>query len=112
MNPIIWQLILNLIILTFRPAKTAKAYEKIWMKKKNISTLRYYTIQQTEKLRKKIKTKRIEIDYAMRYGNPAIKEKMKEMQEKGCQEIIVFLYSLNTATTATVCDEVNRSLMS
>ena len=31
-NPVIWQLILNLFILTFRPAKTAKAYKKIWMK--------------------------------------------------------------------------------
>ena len=28
-NPILWQLILNLFILTFRPAKTAKAYQKI-----------------------------------------------------------------------------------
>ena len=34
-NPILWQIILNLNnILTFRPAKTAKAYKKIWMKKK------------------------------------------------------------------------------
>ena len=31
-NPIIWQLILNIFILTFRPSKTAKAYKKIWMK--------------------------------------------------------------------------------
>ena len=113
-NPIIWQLILNLIILTFRPAKTAKAYKKIWMKKGNISPLRYYTIQQMEKLRKKIKTKKIEIDYAMRYGSPAIRDKMRGMQEKGCQEIIIFpLYpQYAAATTATVCDEVYRSLMS
>ena len=33
-NPIIWQVILNLFILTFRPSKTAKAYKEIWMKKK------------------------------------------------------------------------------
>ena len=32
-NPIIWQIILNLFILTFRPSKTAKAYKKIWMKR-------------------------------------------------------------------------------
>ena len=30
-NPILWQIILNLFILTFRPSKTAKAYKKIWM---------------------------------------------------------------------------------
>ena len=42
-NPIIWQIILNLFILTFRPSKTAKAYKEIWMKEENISPLLYYT---------------------------------------------------------------------
>ena len=49
-NPIIWQIILNVIILTFRPSKTAKAYKKIWMKDKNISPLLHYTQKQAEKL--------------------------------------------------------------
>ena len=31
-NPIIWKLILNLFILTFRPAKTAKAYKRMHKK--------------------------------------------------------------------------------
>ena len=31
-NPFLWQIILNLFILTFRPSKTAKAYKKICMK--------------------------------------------------------------------------------
>ena len=33
-NPLIWKIILNTFILTFRPSKTAKAYKKIWMQKK------------------------------------------------------------------------------
>jgi len=113
-NPILWKIILNLFILTFRPAKTAKAYKEIWMKKENISPLRFYTKKQTEKLRNKIKNKKIFVDYAMRYGDPGIKTKMKEMHEKGCQTIIVFpLYpQYAAATTATVCDEVYRFLMS
>ena len=49
-NTIIWQIILNLFILTFRPSKTAKAYEEIWMKEENISPLLYYTKKQAEKL--------------------------------------------------------------
>ena len=49
-NPILWYFVLNLIILTFRPAKTAKLYKKIWFAKENMSPLRYYTIKQTEKL--------------------------------------------------------------
>ena len=36
-NPILWQLILNLFILTFRPSKTAHAYKKIWLTKENMS---------------------------------------------------------------------------
>ena len=52
-NPIIWQLILNLFILTFRPSKTAKAYKKIWLKEKNMSPLRYYSEMQSMKLNNK-----------------------------------------------------------
>ncbi len=112
-NPILWQLILNLFILTFRPAKTAKAYQKIWMKKQKMSPLRYFTIKQTTNLQKRIKNKSIEIDYAMRYGNPSIANKLSELKNKGCQEMIILpLYpQYAAATTATVCDEVYRSLM-
>ena len=60
-NPIIWQIILNLFILTFRPSKTAKAYKEIWMNDLNKSPLRYYTEMQTEKLSKKISKSRSNI---------------------------------------------------
>ena len=112
-NPIIWQVILNLFILTFRPSKTAKAYKEIWMKNENMSPLRYYTQRQTLKLRQKISSKNIIIDFAMRYGNPSIKTVMKKMQKKGCENLIILpLYpQYAAATTATVCDEVYRTLM-
>ena len=95
-NPIIWQIILNLFILTFRPSKTAKAYKEIWMKNENMSPLRYYTQKQTLKLRDKISNKNIIVDFAMRYGNPSIKSVMTKMQKNGCENLIVlpffFLY--------------------
>ena len=53
-NPILWQIILNLFILNLRPSKTAKAYKEIWMKKENMSPLRYYTLKQAEKLSKEL----------------------------------------------------------
>ena len=81
-NPIIWQIILNVFILTFRPSKTAKAYKKIWMQKENMSPLRHYTIMQTKKLQDKIKNENIIVDYAMRYGNPSIKDKMNTIYKK------------------------------
>ena len=111
-NPFIWKIILNLFILTFRPSKTAKAYKKIWMKEKNMSPLRYYTEMQSVKLNKKISNKEIIIDYAMRYGNPSIKSKINNLKENGCENLVILpLYpQYAAATTATVCDEVYRSL--
>jgi|TARA_B100002052_G_scaffold294999_1_gene320720 ferrochelatase len=112
-NPLIWQIILNLFILNFRPSKTAEAYKKIWLKKQNMSPLRYYTIMQAKKLSQKISSKNIIVDYAMRYGSPGIKNVLKKLQSLGCENLIILpLYpQYAAATTATVCDEIYRSLM-
>ena len=112
-NPIIWKLILNLFILTFRPSKTAHAYKKIWRKETNESPLLYFTKQQAKKLNTKIGNDKIIVDFAMRYGNPSIKYKLNKLKENGCENIIILpLYpQYAAATTATVCDEVYRSLM-
>ena len=112
-NPLIWQVILNLFILTFRPSKTAKAYKEIWMEDKNMSPLRYFTERQAEKLSNQIGNEDLIVDFAMRYGNPSIKSKIHGLQEKGCENLIVLpLYpQYAAATTATVCDEVYRTLM-
>ena len=113
-NPIIWQVILNLFILTFRPSKTAHAYKKIWLKDQNESPLLYFTRSQANKLSNKIGEEKVIVDFAMRYGNPSIKSKMNKLKNEGCENIIVLpLYpQYAAATTATVCDEVYRSLMS
>ena len=112
-NPILWKIILNLFILNLRPSKTAKAYKEIWMKEENMSPLRYYTIMQTKKLSEKMRNKNLIIDFAMRYGNPSIKYKMNNLHKEGCENIIVLpLYpQYAAATTATVCDEVYKTLM-
>ncbi len=112
-NPIIWQIILNVIILTFRPSKTAKAYKEIWMKDKNISPLLHYTQRQAEKLSNLLSEKNLIVDYAMRYGNPSIRSKIATLNEMGCENLIILpLYpQYAAATTATVCDEVYRTLM-
>ena len=112
-NPILWQIILNLFILTFRPSKTAHAYKKIWRKESNESPLLYFTRSQAEKLNKKIRNEKIIVDFAMRYGNPSIKSKLNILKDAGCENIIILpLYpQYAAATTATVCDEVYRSLM-
>ena len=76
-NPLIWKVILNLFILTFRPSKTAHAYKKIWINKTNESPLLYFTRNQSLKLSEKIGNNKVLVDFAMRYGNPSIKKKNK-----------------------------------
>ena len=112
-NPIVWQIILNLFILTFRPSKTAHAYKKIWRKETNESPLLYFTRSQAIKLKEKIGNENIIIDFAMRYGNPSINLKLNLLKEAGCENIIILpLYpQYAAATTAPVCDEVYRTLM-
>ena len=112
-NPLIWQIILNLFILTFRPSRTAHAYKKIWMKERNESPLLFFTRNQANQLKKKIGNEKVIIDFAMRYGNPSIRSKLNDLKNDGCENIIILpLYpQYAAATTATVCDEVYRSLM-
>jgi len=112
-NPVLWQIILNLFILNIRPSKTAHAYKKIWLKETDESPLRYYTRNQAEKLQQELVRENIIVNFAMRYGNPSIKSKLNELKDNGCENIIILpLYpQYAAATTATVCDEVYRTLM-
>ena len=102
-NPIIWQLILNIFILTFRPSKTAKAYKKIWIKDENMSPLLYYTQKQSRRISESISGENLIIDFAMRYGNPSIKSKIYKLQKQGCESLVILpLYpQYAAATTAT-----------
>ena len=112
-NPILWKFILNLFILTFRPSKTAHAYKKIWRKQSNESPLLFFTRNQAHKLKVVMENEKTIVDFAMRYGNPSIRSRLDMLKEKGCENIIILpLYpQYASATTATVCDEVYRSLM-
>jgi ferrochelatase len=109
-NPILWQIILNLFILTFRPNKSGKNYQKIWLHKQKQSPLLYYTKLQAEKLSKFL-TKdnpNLIIDFAMRYGNPSIESKINQLREKKCRKIIFIpLYpQYASATTASINDKI------
>jgi ferrochelatase len=113
LNPILWQIILNLFILTLRPRATGKNYKKIWFSKTNESPLKYYTRSQSEKLQEHFnsdQSNKIIVDYAMRYGNPSLESKINQLLAKGCKKIIFLpLYpQYAAATTATVFDEIYR----
>tara|TARA_R110000868_G_scaffold218576_2_gene469142 strand:- start:71194 stop:72222 length:1029 start_codon:yes stop_codon:yes gene_type:complete len=105
-NRLKWWLVLNVILLSFIPFRSAKNYKKIWNKEKNESPLLTTTRAQAEKLQQLYKDKNIAVDFAMRYGTPSIEEKIDALKAKGCKKIILFpLYPQYSAvTTASVCD--------
>ena len=88
-NPIIWKIILNVFILTLRPSKTAHAYKKIWLKETDESPLRFFTRSQAKKLKDKIGSEDILVDYAMRYGKPSINSKLNNLKSLGCENLII-----------------------
>jgi ferrochelatase len=112
-NPIKWWLILNLIILTVRPGRKGRDYDKIWNKERNESFLKTITRAQAEKLGASLaRDPRVLVDWAMRYGNPSIVSRLETMQKAGCDRILVLpLYpQYAAATTATVADKAFEAL--
>lgn len=110
----LWYPILYGIVLNTRPRKVAKAYETIWNKEKNESYLRTYTRSQASQLANRLSEfSSVRIDWAMRYGKPSIRSKMQDLQESGCERILLYpLYpQYAAATTATVNDESFRALI-
>jgi ferrochelatase len=106
-----WWPILNLVILTIRPARKGRDYDKIWNRARNESPLKTITRSQAEKLGKKF-GKSVLVDWAMRYGNPSMPSRLAAMREAGCDRILVVpLYpQYAAATTATVADKTFESL--
>ena len=75
---ILWQLILQGPILTFRPKKSAAAYRQIWNNERDESPLRTITREQSEKLQERFGDA-VRVEFAMRYGNPSIPSSIKQM---------------------------------
>ena len=73
----------------------------------------HFTKSQAVKLNQKIGNEKTLVDFAMRYGNPSIKSRLTQMKNEGCENLVVLpLYpQYAAATTATVCDEIYRTLM-
>jgi len=109
----LWWLILNLFILSRRPAAKGRDYDSIWNRERNESPLKTFTRGQAEKLALALGGDgRIEVDWAMRYGQPAIAARLAALQAKGCDRILLVpLYpQYCAATTATVADKAFEAL--
>jgi ferrochelatase len=109
----LWWLILNLFVLTTRPAKSARKYAAIW--RPDGSPLRIYTERQAQLLRgylgERLNT-RVPVVAAMRYGNPSIEDGLAELKLAECSRILVLpMYPQYAAsTTASAEDALARAL--
>ncbi len=101
--PLLWQPILRGLVLTTRPARSARAYREVWMEEG--SPLAVHTARQAAALAEAFGPRAI-VEHAMRYGRPAIGERIDALIEAGCARILLApLYpQYCAATTATAND--------
>ncbi len=69
-NPLLWKIILNLFVIPFRPARSAKLYSRIWNGKS--FPLIDNTISFTEKVSQKITSDKVEVEYAFLLSRPTV----------------------------------------
>ncbi|MFV0625096.1 ferrochelatase [Sphingomonas sp. ac-8] len=107
--PIAWQPILRGIILTTRPKKSAHAYSQVWTEAG--SPLAAVTRAQAEGLKGAFGPE-VLVNWGMRYGNPAIGDRLRAMKAAGCERILLApLYpQYCAATTATANDKAFAAL--
>jgi protoporphyrin/coproporphyrin ferrochelatase len=108
-NPLFWQPLLQLVILTKRPFTSGAAYRSIWNEAENESPLMTITKAQTARIAEQLRADYgdgVMVDFAMRYGNPSTRSKVRAMVEAGCTRILFLpLYPQYAgATSATACD--------
>ena len=106
--PAVWQPILHGVILRTRPKKSAHAYSLVWTDEG--SPLAAITARQAQALQQA--WPEVRVDWAMRYGNPAIGDKLAAMKDAGCGRILIApLYpQYCAATTATANDAAFAAL--
>ncbi|WP_310098578.1 ferrochelatase [Sphingomonas sp. BE138] len=106
---LLWQPILRGAILTTRPKKSAHAYQQVWTEAG--SPLAAVTRAQAAALKDAFGAD-VLVDWAMRYGNPAIGDRLRAMKEAGCERILLApLYpQYCAATTATANDKAFGAL--
>lgn len=107
--PVLWQPILRGVVLTTRPKKSAHAYAQVWTPEG--SPLAAVTAAQAKALQPRLGAE-VRVGWAMRYGNPSIRQEVARMQDAGCDRILFApLYPQYCgATTATAFDALAAAL--
>jgi ferrochelatase len=104
-NPLIWQPILQGIVLTTRPNKSGANYKRIWDNEAGDSPLRVITRRQVNKLQARLGAG-VQVEFGMRYGNPSTEAGLKPLLDAGCQKILLApLYPQYSATTTATAND-------
>lgn len=112
-NRFVWWIVLNGVVLSARPQRSGRNYEKIWNKQLNESPLKTITREQCLRLTEAFKDRgNIVVDWAMRYGFPRIAERLTMLKEIGCDRVLLVpLYpQYSSASTASALDKAYESL--
>jgi ferrochelatase len=109
-NRWLWWLILNGVILPFRPAKSAEKYARIWSTETG-SPLMHYTRRQMEELQKHFPG--IPVAFGMQIGNPSVASVVDGLIKLGVERLLVLpMYPQYSATTtASATDALFSCLM-
>lgn len=93
------------IILNFRPKKSAAAYKTVWTPEG--SPLIVYTEKVQQKLQKLVD---VPVEIGMRYAEPSIENGLRKLQKQGVEEVVLFpLYpQYAMSTTETVIDKAEE----
>ena len=111
--PLIWWPILHGYILRTRPAKSARAYQKIWTDRG--SPLLLHSMDIAESVQEKLAARlagAVNVELGMVYGNPTIESALQKMHDQCVRRIVVLpLYpQYSGTTTASVFDNVTHAL--
>ena len=109
LHRMIWCPILHGLVLRFRPQRSANSYKKIWSPSGSplLTIARRQTDLISNHLQQKIDLP-VYVELGMRYGNPSIVSALKNLAERGTEQILILpLYpQYSSSTTASIYDAV------
>lgn len=105
-NPVGRWLLLNMIILPFRPAKSAHAYQKIWNERG--SPLLYYGQDLADGVQATL-GQGFHVELGMRYGKPSIADAINRLVEAEVEQIIFLplFPQYSSAATGSAIEKVH-----
>lgn len=112
-NRFIWWFVLNFIVLTRRPRRSAALYKRIW--RNEGSPLLNITMRQVKAVAENLLRLHpgLEVEVGMRYGRPSLEYALDALIDRGCTKILLFpMYPQYSATTtASTYDVVFSKLL-